>query len=995
MDDDRLALELARRASSASPRPDWAQRDLLPAVRHEIDARPVRVAASRWSPLAGLATLVVAILVVAVAAPRLIPAPPTSTLSPSLPPTAAPGPVDVFSTEEFADRLATGQLDGKTVVVDGAIEGTFRRGPLCGPAIGDQLCHLGVMTHVNPPIEVNARWTETNEGEATTVTGMRWETWHFPSASQVGFLLLSVDGSGQVEFLGLARDFGPTLAWSVLDADAQHLDVNTVGIDEVILVRGWLVETEPPGMTIISDCFAPRPSVVPGLPYSYCQNRDTLSSEPPDDSLPSRGGPRISVQRNAAQVFGARMQDGNSLFAIAPRLYGGCSADEPTCWQWDVVARVDPILEPGPPPTPQIAEPVECPWLGWVDVESSPDPPPPDLPPPPGFVDNTGLVTECVSSDRPFDNFAMPVIDPVSDSGLRYHFNWTASPCDSISTLTLERVGDRYRLTIDQLRLTTLPGGVPPRECVAVSERQVRVELSQPIDPGLIDLAPQPDPGQTPAPSPTTAPSTTLECAIAPRIAITDHAGLITGCVGETNRGVPTGDLTISSDGAGSLLVTWPVTLDNCTPMDSVLELWRDPHEVGRYVLAVRMSNPNAVPFDPGVSICDAATGVHSAHLSLAQGVLPSDIDLFQTIESPGSAVGRTWTEEPAYFELFVNSNGGEISSEQVVDVSSSLVSNSDVTVRCFSGPLISVEQLDGPLSFQPGPFVDVCSGHRELHNGESLNNGFLPAAWALTDPNPLDPYVRDGKLYLPPGTYRFIARANFAVGEDFAEGGVQLEASVIVRVTSAPAPQPSPSPMPSTCATPPPGFVNCTGITRPARERIDQYWFGADILECMGMVPPESIEQQVAWSPVIVVGRPVSSRPWAGPGGQWEETWIDFEVTDVIKGSLPATDSIVVRVLSDGEPKGDLSDIEHLLLLWTEDGDRNFYLSGGYMSVYANVDGHVVTPEFAAIKQVYGRDHIFSTALDGMPFDELIARVKNAADSQGAIGGQGASFAC
>jgi hypothetical protein len=75
MDDDRLASELQRRASGASPRPDWAQRDLLPAVWREIDARPVQVRASRWSPLAGLATVVVAVVVLAVAIPRLAPGP--------------------------------------------------------------------------------------------------------------------------------------------------------------------------------------------------------------------------------------------------------------------------------------------------------------------------------------------------------------------------------------------------------------------------------------------------------------------------------------------------------------------------------------------------------------------------------------------------------------------------------------------------------------------------------------------------------------------------------------------------------------------------------------------------------------------------------------------------------------------------------------------------------------------------------------------------------
>jgi hypothetical protein len=57
-----------------------------------------------------------------------------------------------------------------------------------------------------------------------------------------------------------------------------------------------------------------------------------------------------------------------------------------------------------------------------------------------------------------------------------------------------------------------------------------------------------------------------------------------------------------------------------------------------------------------------------------------------------------------------------------------------------------------------------------------------LPAVWGLTDPNPLDPYIRDGELYLPPGTYRFHASSSFSVGEIGGEQ-VRLDASIIVTV--------------------------------------------------------------------------------------------------------------------------------------------------------------------------------------------------------------------
>jgi hypothetical protein len=104
------------------------------------------------------------------------------------------------------------------------------------------------------------------------------------------------------------------------------------------------------------------------------------------------------------------------------------------------------------------------------------------------------------------------------------------------------------------------------------------------------------------------------------------------------------------------------------------------------------------------------------------------------------------------------------------------------VTVTCLSGPIISLEQLDGPITFEPGPFILLCPGSRDLRSGESIAHGFSPTAWGSAEPNPLDPYVRDGKLYLPAGTYRFHAGSSFTVGEI---GGEQfrLEASIVVTV--------------------------------------------------------------------------------------------------------------------------------------------------------------------------------------------------------------------
>ena len=91
-------------------------------------------------------------------------------------------------------------------------------------------------------------------------------------------------------------------------------------------------------------------------------------------------------------------------------------------------------------------------------------------------------------------------------------------------------------------------------------------------------------------------------------------------------------------------------------------------------------------------------------------------------------------------------------------------------------------------------------------------------------------------------------------------------------------------------------------------------------------------------------------------------------KVSDVIKGTptLQAPDTIAVEVGVGDAPIGTVADIDHLLLLSVLTGDdRVYYPTAGFMSVFANVDGRVVAPEYDAIKRVY-HNSIFTTALDG-----------------------------
>ncbi|MEO8626350.1 MAG: hypothetical protein ABI452_06590, partial [Candidatus Limnocylindrales bacterium] len=191
MNDEQLARELERRADSAASRPDWVRRDLLPAVRHEIDTRPQRVVTSNWSPRLGVAAVVAALLVLVIAVPRLTPQPPAATASPSASP--APGPDTVLSTTEFAAGVASGQLIGRIVLVEGRISVPAIPEPVdypCNPPVG--LCGLGALDGTDPPIYVDEEYLATTDspGSGTWAGGDGGRDYHFPSVPIEGVLAL-------------------------------------------------------------------------------------------------------------------------------------------------------------------------------------------------------------------------------------------------------------------------------------------------------------------------------------------------------------------------------------------------------------------------------------------------------------------------------------------------------------------------------------------------------------------------------------------------------------------------------------------------------------------------------------------------------------------------------------------------------------------------------------------------------------------------------------
>jgi hypothetical protein len=167
------------------------------------------------------------------------------------------------------------------------------------------------------------------------------------------------------------------------------------------------------------------------------------------------------------------------------------------------------------------------------------------------------------------------------------------------------------------------------------------------------------------------------------------------------------------------------------------------------------------------------------------------------------------------------------------------------------------------------------------------------------------------------------------------------------------------------------------------ARERIDQYWLDFDDAECIGMAVSQSLQEAVEGAELIVLGRPTITEPWPDSPFQYSTHLVNVEVSEILKGALPDDASSVIQVLGNYEPPvGNVSDIDHVLLLsHTNRDDSVYYLTEGWVGLYANVDGRVVTSNYEAVKARNG-NHIFSTGLDGTRFDKLLERIREAANS-------------
>jgi hypothetical protein len=407
---------------------------------------------------------------------------------------------------------------------------------------------------------------------------------------------------------------------------------------------------------------------------------------------------------------------------------------------------------------------------------------PPNPEPLPSVVDETGLVTSCLIPDVVLpDDLPTPIGVANAFEDSRVHVEWVGRPCDGAMAFTFRALSSGF----------ALEGLRSDEECSGSNVGfRIQITFSRPM-PASGVTATLSDLSATGRVCPDE--SRSVDGGV---IVVDDEIGLISSCEAQTDRGLPTGEISVSRGDGGQLRVAWPVVLDNCTPMNTRLQLWRDPHPVSSlgtgYVLAIRMSSPNALPPDPLGPMCDIATGMHTATLQLAEPIDPADIHVFQTVESADHIGSSTWVEAlDGFFELSLSvRRGALIANEPLDELSAALTyqgERRDLVVYEGGLPELSWSQLDGDLTFHPYGHLLICrNSSTDLGPDGRVESTFVrPNEPAAGDPNNAfyDEFMDDGKFRLPAGTYLVTAGTSFFSEPNCGGERTRLTTSIVIEV--------------------------------------------------------------------------------------------------------------------------------------------------------------------------------------------------------------------
>lgn len=249
-----------------------------------------------------------------------------------------------MTTKEFAAVVRNGTLNGKTVLVDGAIERVdMMSGYPCG--LPPDVCLIGQLVGTDAPIYVYAQRIPITgpHGTYDDASGT-WQYWSTPESSVSGRLAFLIDTGANPHLVGQVRMNGDNSVWA--EPDAATVDVDSVDIGEVLLVDGWLTGIDRPLF-----CPAPRHPRLEGLPSNdWCNNGAWLTNEaaqlnPSSFSIPTDA---IRVQSGAFDEYAPQpgLRDDHevvpqhAIYAISRRLFGGGRSETPPFWSWAVVGRL-------------------------------------------------------------------------------------------------------------------------------------------------------------------------------------------------------------------------------------------------------------------------------------------------------------------------------------------------------------------------------------------------------------------------------------------------------------------------------------------------------------------------------------------------------------------------------------------------------------------------------------------------------------------------------
>ncbi len=809
MRDQEIARQLARRAGGG----EWRADRVLPAVRRAMgEPRTQRVGSQRWAAAASLLGLIGVLLVLAVALPNLALGPaasPTSDVERSasptdveLPPSPAPdAPPAVLSTAAFVARLATGELNGSTVLVRGGI-GEERAGgaggsPPCLPDDEECLDIMGRLIGATDDVPIARAAIATPEEEAIIGGGPRggWHWWTRPAPPVEGILVLSVTEYQDVEYVGRLQ---PSAAALPLTADeAAKLDVNSLALDEIVLVGGWLTQV---GGAI--SCRPPDPgTVLDGLPSKWCGNPAWIAPEPmaidpsgftvPDDFISVQHGAYLQFADHPAVNENELLEPRWATYAIARRLYGGgCPDNAPPCWDWQIVARVsvgpsDPAVTLAPPVTQAPETPLaEAPAASLTCAQVTRGGRPATEPSPTlRVIDYTHRIEGCMYVWRPdaLDGNAMQV---VQESPSSVEVTWAVDQiCDSDVTIDFSGDEQAYDMAIAYSPGASCRDGSGVEGFLMWFDRPLSAES---VEAYLDRLTPPP--ATPPAP-----PSRRIECVeiLAPPassdrrsgIYVTDHSGVVKDVC--QSLGAEVGDfggdvrVTNPSDTNSVLAIWWQVP-EVCDYMPAELEIW--PADDGLLVHIDRKV------VDDRPRACLTAFGRQGLALNLHEPVMASSVETLLTTD--GSAMSIVDMPAGMTFSLSLHANKTEYAVDEPINVEATLAYHGATgeTVNAWGNGYVwfRVERVDGELRMEPLQMM-ICQRLEPLEASVPRTTPFFKGGYALPDPG--DPnahflrrYWEDPELRLPTGLWRITASSSFGVG-DCGRQQVSLEAEIIVHV--------------------------------------------------------------------------------------------------------------------------------------------------------------------------------------------------------------------